>query len=364
MTAFADALIGWQRRAGRHDLPWQRTRDPYRIWVSEVMLQQTQVATVLRYYPRFIERFPDAVALARADVDEVLGAWSGLGYYSRARSMHACAKRLMAEHDGAFPREPEAIRALPGIGRSTAAAIAAFAWGTRAAILDGNVKRVLARVFGEPGRPGEAAVERRLWALAESLLPEPGEGRIETYTQALMDLGATVCLRTRPRCAGCPVADACVARREDRIESLPAVRPRAAAPLRAAVWALVRAGDAVLLERRPARGVWGGLWSLPEVRPPQDAPVPEGDAGEAVRFIEQRCSLVVRPDGPCGEVRHAFTHFRLRAAVWPLRADAALARAAAPPGHLWLAPGDVAGAPLPRPVRVLLAQPAAGRSDP
>ena len=223
MTRFATGLIAWQRRAGRRDLPWQNTRDPYRIWLSEVMLQQTQVATVIPYFERFIAAFPDVASLAAAPVERVLEQWSGLGYYRRAHMLHRAAQAIVAEHDGIFPCEAAAIAALPGIGRSTAAAIAAFAFGARGAILDGNVKRVLARHAGIDGSPSDPAVERALWARAEALLPARD---IETYTQALMDLGAAVCLRTRPRCDVCPIAADCVARREHRIAELPGRRAK------------------------------------------------------------------------------------------------------------------------------------------
>ncbi|HET9762650.1 MAG TPA: A/G-specific adenine glycosylase, partial [Casimicrobiaceae bacterium] len=224
---FASRLIAWQLEHGRRDLPWQGSRDPYRIWISEIMLQQTQVATVIPYYERFLAAFPDVASLAAAPVERVLEHWSGLGYYRRAHLAHRAARAIVAEHGGGFPREVETIAALPGIGRSTAAAIAAFAYGTLAAILDGNVKRVLARHAGIDGFPGEARVESALWRRAESLLPGHG---IETYTQALMDLGATLCLRRRPRCEACPVATDCVARNEGRIESLPMPRPKKTLP--------------------------------------------------------------------------------------------------------------------------------------
>jgi len=241
MSQFAEAIIAWQRTHGRHDLPWQRTRDPYAIWLSEIMLQQTQVATVIPYYRRFRERFPDISSLAQADINEVLRLWSGLGYYSRARNLHAAAKQIVERHGGVFPRRLADIEALPGIGRSTAAAIAGFAYGARAAILDGNVKRVLARHFAVEGYPGERAVEQKLWALAESLLPARD---IEAYIQGSMDLGATICLSKRPHCNRCPVASTCAAYAQNRVHELPTPRPRKTLPTRETHMAVLLHGDA------------------------------------------------------------------------------------------------------------------------
>ncbi len=358
MTEFAAALIDWQQHAGRHDLPWQRTRDPYRIWVSEIMLQQTQVSTVLGYYERFLASFPDVGALAAAPLEQVLAHWSGLGYYSRARNLHACARAVVERHGGAFPEDPAALEALPGIGRSTAAAVAAFAWGVPAPILDGNVKRVLCRVFAVEGYPGERAVEQRLWALAARELPPAGEGRMEAYTQALMDLGATLCVRTRPRCADCPVADRCEARALGRVDTLPTPRPARVTETRSADWLLLRAGDAVLLERRASSGLWGGLWSLPEPAPPLRAAAgePPLDADAIADWMAARIGSLPRSQAPgsVAEVRHAFTHFRLRARVWQVLLPGET-RPPAPAGHLWLLLSEVDGAPLPRPVKTLLA---------
>ena len=258
---FARRLVAWQRTHGRHDLPWQRTRDPYRIWLSEIMLQQTQVATVIPYYERFLAAFPDVRALAAASEDRVLEHWSGLGYYRRAHHLHAAAKAIVAEHRGAFPRDVDTLATLPGIGRTTASAIAAFAFGARAAILDGNVKRVLARHRGIAGYPGAPKTRGQLWRIADSLLPERD---IETYTQALMDLGATICTRSAPRCGDCPVAGDCVARIEERIATLPSPRPRKALPQRAVRALVIERAGTILFEKRPAAGIWGGLWSLPE----------------------------------------------------------------------------------------------------
>jgi A/G-specific adenine glycosylase len=257
----AARVVAWQRRHGRQTLPWQNTRDPYRVWLSEIMLQQTQVATVLGYYARFLERFPDVAALAAASQDEVLALWSGLGYYSRARNLHRCAQVVAAEHGGAFPRSSAALVTLPGIGRSTAAAIAAFCFGERAAILDGNVKRVLTRVLGFGDDLALAAHERALWLRAEALLPAQG---IEAYTQGLMDLGATLCSMRRPQCTVCPLAQTCVARREGRPEFYPVKTRKLVRGRREHVWLWLQWGERLWLHKRPGAGVWAGLWSLPE----------------------------------------------------------------------------------------------------
>jgi A/G-specific adenine glycosylase len=258
---FAHELIAWQRRHGRHGLPWQGTRDPYRVWLSEVMLQQTQVATVLGYYGRFLERFPDVAALAAAPLDEVLALWSGLGYYSRARNLHRCAQAVVAQHGGAFPRSAEALATLPGIGRSTAAAIAAFCFGERVAILDGNVKRVLARVLGFADDLARTPAVAALWDEATALLP-PRD--VDVYTQGLMDLGATLCTQRKPACLHCPVAAGCVARAEGEPERYPVKSRRLTRQRRSNALLWLRQGGRSWLVQRPPKGVWAGLWSLPE----------------------------------------------------------------------------------------------------
>ena len=311
--SFARKLVAWQRRHGRHRLPWQGTRDPYRIWLSEVMLQQTQVASVIPYYERFLARFPDAAALAGASQEEVLQLWSGLGYYARGRNLHAAAKVISRE---GFPKTSAQIQKLPGVGRSTAGAIAAFAFGERAAILDGNVRRVLSRCYG-------IREEKKLWEKAEKLIPDKN---IETYTQALMDLGATVCTRVRPACERCPAAADCVARRDDRVEELPAPRKRKPLPTRRITWFVVVHGGEVLLERRPSPGVWGGLWAFPE---------------KAIKARQQRRLPVLE---------HGFTHFKLK--VQPILC-AAPSRTEAP-GRMWLPLKDAVAAAVPAPVRSLL----------
>lgn len=344
-AAFSANVIAWQLRHGRHDLPWQNTRDPYRIWLSEIMLQQTQVATVPPYYARFLARFPDLAALAGAPLDDVMVLWSGLGYYGRARNLHACAQRIVAEHGGVFPREVRALAALPGVGPSTAAAIAVFAFGARAAILDGNVKRLFARCFGIEGWPGAPAVERALWARAQDLLPPVGgaPAAIVAYTQGLMDLGATICTRGTPQCARCPLAAQCVAHATGRSAQLPEPRPRKAAPLRSTHVLVALCAGEVLVEKRPPVGIWGGLWSLPQF-----------DTLDALR--SHALDLGAR-DGANAlpERSHAFTHFTLRFTPHVARIETRRVQAEAP-GRVWLPLAEIAGAALPAPVRKLLAE--------
>ena len=336
-------VITWQRRHGRHDLPWQATRDPYRIWVSEIMLQQTQVGAVMGYFQRFMDVFPDVGALARASEDDVLRLWSGSGYYARARNMHKAARRIVEGHAGRFPRTAREIEELPGIGRSTAAAIAAFAFGERAAILDGNVKRVLARCFGVEGFPGTPSVEARLWELAAGLLPTGRRpAAIETYTQGLMDLGATVCTRAKPACAACPVAAACVARTTNRVAEFPAPRPKKEHPTRKATWLVLRHRKEVLLERRPSSGIWGGLWAFPEF-----------SGTDLAQYCRSEYGCVLSGHRSLPAFAHGFTHFRLE--VSPLVCDVSkiVARAESS-GRIWSTIEDAGGAAVPTPVRKLL----------
>ncbi|MBI2772699.1 MAG: A/G-specific adenine glycosylase [Burkholderiales bacterium] len=262
---FAGRIVRWQKLHGRNSLPWQGTRDPYRVWLSEIMLQQTQVATVLDYYPRFLGRFPDVRALAAAGEDDVLGLWSGLGYYSRARNLHRCAQAVVRDHGGEFPRSAQALQALPGIGRSTAAAIASFCFGERVAILDGNVKRVLTRVLGFGADLQVAANEKALWEEAQAMLPlRSVQEAMPGYTQGLMDLGATVCLSRSPNCLICPVHDLCSAQAQGRPEDYP-VKKRKLKRSAQALWMLLArdARGAVWLEKRPVPGIWAGLHCLP-----------------------------------------------------------------------------------------------------
>lgn len=333
---FATALIAWQKAAGRHELPWQNTRDPYRIWLSEIMLQQTQVTTVIPYYERFLATFPDVGALARAPVDAVLAHWAGLGYYARARNLHRCAQTITAVYAEKWPKSAAVLAELPGIGRSTAAAIAAFSAGERAAILDGNVKRVLCRHFGIEGYPGQAAIERKLWDLAEALLPDKG---IEAYTQGMMDLGATVCTRRRPNCAACPLANSCLAHEQGNQERLPTPKPRSVIPERNSGFVLISDGERLLLERRPPSGLWGGLLVPPE--------------GEAADVLS-RLGLTALATQTLSPLKHTFTHFRLT--LLPVLCSVAPTQACHDPSFNWVALTEAADAGVPTPIRKLIRQ--------
>ncbi len=339
--SFAARVVRWQKKHGRHDLPWQQTRDAYRIWLSEIMLQQTQVTTVIPYYRRFLARFPDVKALAAATQDDVLKLWSGLGYYSRARNLHRAAQAVVAGHGGHVPREFDALLALPGIGRSTAAAISVFAFGARHPILDGNVKRLFARRFGVNGYPGDAKVTAALWRETKRQLPSRN---LESYTQGLMDLGATVCTRSRPRCDACPLAPDCIALARDSIKKFPAPRARKALPQRRTQMLVLLHARQVLLEKRAPTGIWGGLWSLPEVVSGADIPA----------LCAQLYGAAVAKQVAMPTVAHGFTHFKLDIMPQKLIVTRVAPRAAAP-GVMWLALNDALGAAIPAPVRRILA---------
>lgn len=343
--SFATRLVIWQRIHGRNHLPWQNTRDAYRIWLSEIMLQQTQVATVLPYYARFLERFPDISSLANAPEDDVLAQWAGLGYYSRARNLHRAAQRVVAQHGGLFPPDVNLLADLPGIGRSTAAAIAAFAYDVLAPILDGNVKRVLARHAGIEGFPGVSAIEKKLWLEAESRLPTSSNDMV-AYTQGLMDLGATICARSEPTCLLCPVADDCAARISGRANEIPAARLSKVVPQRAQRYLLLTHADQILLVKRPAPGIWGGLWCLPEMADNEDA---ELTAHQRFGASGSGNAITLAP------IAHAFTHFRLTLHVSHLVASRIEPRAMQP-GAMWIARADLSKAALPKPISRLLAE--------
>lgn len=332
-------LLAWYQQHGRHDLPWQGTQDPYRVWLSEVMLQQTQVATVIPYYQRFLARFASLDALAAAPVEEVMALWSGLGYYARARNLHASARRIMQEHAGRFPADVAAILALPGIGRSTAHAIAVHCFGARLPILDGNVKRILARSHAISGWPGQAAVEQQLWAIAHDLLPQQ-VADMPAHIQAQMDLGATLCTRSRPDCPRCPWQTLCLARRQGLVSELPTPRPQKTLPQRALRVLLLTDGQRWLLERRPPLGIWGGLLSLPELPP---TVLPQLHAAEQLGCLTDEFSMLdIEP--------HSLSHFHLQ--LQPLLAQVRqLPRVAEPGRHVWLTTEELADAALPAPIR-------------
>lgn len=343
-TALAAALLPWFDLHGRKDLPWQRDINPYRVWVSEIMLQQTQVVTVIPYYERFLARFPDVGTLAAADIDAVLHLWSGLGYYARARNLHRCAQIVRDEFGGHFPTDIETLHSLPGIGRSTAGAILAIALGQRHPILDGNVKRVLTRYHAIGEWPGQTDTERRLWELATAHTPAE---RVRDYTQAIMDLGATVCTRSRPACSRCPLAQDCQAHAAGNPGDYPARRPRKEKPVReTAMLVLQNEEGSILLLRRPPTGIWGGLWSLPEL--------PADIAPEDARAW---CRESLRVD--IGELRagtalqHEFTHFTLR--MLPLSAPARLLDGVMEDsGRVWYNPAHSDAYGMPAAIRRLL----------
>lgn len=347
----APRLLVWFEKAGRKHLPWQIDPTPYRVWVSEIMLQQTQVSTVIAYYERFMQRFPDVYALAQAPIDEVLHLWSGLGYYARARNLHRTAQILVREHRGHFPQQLELVEALPGIGRSTAGAILALSLGHRHPILDGNVKRVLARYFALSGYPGEQRIERRLWELAEQCTPQTN---LPAYTQAIMDLGATICVRSRPLCIACPLQLQCRAHAEGRQHELPTPRPKRVRPQRVSYAVImVREDGAVWLERRPAAGIWGGLWTFPTFETVERAQ--EYLAGASLSDSAQLERLA--------PYAHAFTHFDLT--LHPLlvrhaRGPSAVADAR----HLWYDVRDPAKIGLAKPVLDLMQQLSATVTEP
>ena len=341
---FACRLLDWYDRHGRAELPWKQAPSPYGVWVSEIMLQQTQVTTVIPYYQRFMSRFPDVNALAEAELDEVLHLWSGLGYYARARNLHRAAQRVRDKHQGEFPETLDALTALPGVGRSTAGAVLALACGQRQPILDGNVKRVLSRFHAVDGWSGQAAVLRQLWVLSERHTPTQ---RVADYTQAIMDLGATVCTRHSPRCAACPLKVDCIAHARGSQARYPVARPRKSLPVRQVTFVLAREpGGSVLLEKRPPVGIWGGLWSLPECLP--GTPVADWCLGRFGREPAEVWHLPV--------VRHTFSHFHLD--ITPALVAVQDPGLAVLDGDrtLWYNPAEPGAQGLPAPVARLIAQ--------
>ena len=351
MENFANSISKWQKISGRHDLPWQRTRDPYRVWLSEIMLQQTQVTAVIAYYTRFLEACPTVAALAAANSDTVMQLWAGLGYYARARNLHKAAKIVVQHHGGVFPHQFADIVALPGIGRSTAGAISAFCFGQRTAILDGNVKRVFTRHFGVVGDPGLKPIENALWQLAEAQLPTKN---IEAYTQGLMDLGASLCSRAAPKCLLCPLAETCVAKRDGLTASLPTRKVRKAVPHKQTTVLILRRDDAVFIEQRPPAGIWGGLWSLPDLGA-------EFDVNNSLKTPEIRASSGYQLNSLVGRKlaveEHGFTHFTL--SITPFVIDVSATKVeknlvAQEANTKWLNLSDVETAALPAPIKRIL----------
>ncbi len=345
MTTVAARLLAWYDTHGRHDLPWQLTRTPYSVWVSEVMLQQTQVGTVIPFYERFMRRFPTLAALAAAPLDDVLAHWSGLGDYARARNLWNAARIVVAQHGGELPTDFDALHALPGIGRSTAGAILAQAHGQRWPILDGNVKRVLARYDAVAGWPGLPAVANELWRHADAHTPQH---RVADYTQAIMDLGGTVCTRAKPACTVCPFAEDCVAALTGAQALYPAPRPKRERAQRHVTVLVIRDPDGrVLLERRPARGIWGGLYSLPEL-PAEDSPR---------EWCARVLGAAVAAERALGVIEHAFTHFDLDLLPRLLELASSPAAVNDRDDWLWHRPGAEPGVGVPAPIAALLAAP-------
>ena len=337
MATFADKIIAWQKLHGRHDLPWQSTRniatDPYAIWVSEIMLQQTQVAAVIGYYPKFMQRFPTIAALAAATQEEVLQSWSGLGYYSRARNLHNAAQKIVDEFSGNFPTQFDDILSLPGIGRSTAAAIATFAFNLPMPILDGNVKRVFARHFNIAGWPSAPKIEQQLWQIA---VRENPAIEAVAYTQGLMDLGATLCTRTKPECGACPVSISCEALEKKLVHALPTPKPRKVIPEKNTTMLVLMNGDEVMLEKRPPTGIWGGLWSFPEIN-----------------IDTNSDDINLQNASPLNTLTHTFTHFKLH--IQPLLAHVTKQSwQVEEPRTIWLNLDNAIGAAIPTPIRKIL----------
>jgi A/G-specific adenine glycosylase len=341
-TRYAKSLLDWYQRYGRHALPWQIDKTTYRVWLSEIMLQQTQVTTVIPYYLRFIEVFPDIQSLADASIDEVLQHWQGLGYYARARNLHRAAQTMRDDYRGQFPQDLDQVMALPGIGRSTAGAILAFACGQSWPILDGNVKRVLARIFQVSGWYGQSQTMKRLWQIADQLTPAQ---RTADYNQAMMDLGAMVCLKTRPKCEVCPLDHYCMSYQQGTQASYPEKKPSKPKPQKQTLMLLHRYQDRVLLYRRPPTGIWGGLWSLPEVV----------DSKEIGDWQTSNLACLKSPDEIKSNVlKHQFTHFSLDISVAVIDLDELPHRVADEDNIAFVANSELARYGLPTPVRQLL----------
>ncbi len=297
---FSDAILTWYDKFGRKTLPWQQDKTPYKVWLSEIMLQQTQVTTVIPYFERFMARFPTVIDLANAEQDEVLHLWTGLGYYARARNLHKAAKIIATDYHGNFPTSIDEVQALPGIGRSTAGAVLSLALKQHHAILDGNVKRTLSRCYGVEGWPGKKAVENALWDIAERETPKNG---VERYNQAMMDMGAMICTRSKPKCDLCPIADRCIAKAQQRQTDFPGKKPKTTKPEKSTWFALLQHDHYVWLEQRPSSGIWGGLWCFPQ-----------SDSVDHHVLLQERIespAITVPTPDTLIAFRHTFSHYHL-----------------------------------------------------
>ena len=346
-TAFSEAVLNWFDQHGRTDLPWQQNKTPYRVWVSEIMLQQTQVATVIGYYQRFMERFPDVQSLAAAEQDEVLHLWTGLGYYARARNLHKCAQTVVEKYQGVFPDTVEELESLSGIGRSTAGAIASISMGKHASILDGNVKRVLARFHAVEGWPGNKKVSDQMWGIADRYTPAERTG---DYTQAMMDMGATLCTRSKPACELCPLVTQCEAYAQKRVKDFPYSKPKKEKPVRSTRMLMIRHKGEYLLQQQPSSGIWGGLWIFPQ-QEVEHAPLEH----------KQLLSAVVLEEESLTPFRHTFSHYHLD--IHPVVID--VKRKPQQIGEseqIWYNPQQPASVGLAAPVKKLLDELTANRS--
>ena len=346
MSTFSDQIILWHRQHGRHDLPWQGTRDPYKIWVSEIMLQQTQVSTVIPYFARFMQRFPTVSSLAQADIDEVLHLWTGLGYYARGRNLHKAAQQIVKKFDGQFPKNIDDMMSLSGIGRSTAGAILSFAFSLRHPILDGNVKRVLSRVFEIEGWYGQATIAKIFWDFADKHTPEQ---EVEIYTQAIMDFGATLCKRSKPLCEQCPIQTDCIAFQKQRTTELPTKKPKKKIPSKACQMVIIRNSEGhILLEQRPPAGIWGGLWCFPQFEIDDDIQTQ----------IKKEHGIDIDLLTMGAKVKHTFSHYHLDIHTFEaqLKNNNGLANQTADSNLLWLNNENEVTVGLPAPIKKLLAK--------
>lgn len=341
--SITEKILSWFDEQGRKHLPWQKNPTPYRVWVSEIMLQQTQVSTVIPYFERFMKRFPTLSSLANASIEEVLQQWTGLGYYARARNLHRAAQIILKEHRGKFPVDFEAVLKLPGVGRSTAGAILALSQQQRHPILDGNVKRVLTRLFAIAGWSGDGAVEQQLWTLSDQLTPIE---RVHHYTQAVMDLGATVCTRSQPNCKSCPLTVECQAKALNAVQQFPSPRPQSIKPSQTALLLLlVRGGKEVLLEKRPNSGIWGGLWSFPERQ----------QLRQLAKWCQASLNLILANTTMLSPFRHTFTHFHLD--IQPVLCQVKVAKKGRlASNYRWHALGSPLQVGVPAPIKRLLEQ--------